>query len=400
MPTNIPFSLDGIDQDLSRVDRDKQSHVSFSLEAIKALQEKPMLESALIQWAVSTWRNPKIAELSIESGDGKVELSGLEQLAVSAPSVTLALLPHGKLKNISRKQSADFREKYLVGQRSWPDLAVSSSAAIYCLDAYPRLLPPKLYISDEPPRLMEWNGFRTLLDAMIDSVSGEHQIKTRMMLMSKSICEILYELFKNTHDHGRQGLNNQELGDSLRGVYMRFFPVQSLEWLDRQSDDQQMARNTLERELAPSIRAHFRGDISGRKSSLSGFLELSVFDTGPGLAAKWIASNPSCKNQYEAVLACFEKGASTTSDTTKGYGLWKVLKTLDELQGCIRVRTNNMHLFRGFAFGVGPTAHMDGGPDIPESKLFDWKRGLTSKVSDYPNVEGTLVSVMLPMEEA
>lgn len=394
MTASIPSSLDEIDLDLSRAGGSKVNPMALSLKDIKALQDKPMMESALIQWAITRWRQAKAGELVIAGG-------GLEHFAATAPGAALALLPHGKINDITRKQSADFREKYLIEQRAWPDLAVTDCSAIYCLDAYPRWFPSRLYIPGEPPELMEPNGFKTLFEAMVESVSSEHRLKTTKMLMSENVGSILYELFKNTHDHARFGLQNERLGDSLRGIYMRFYPVQSLAWLENQTNEQQMSRNILETELSASTRAYFRGDVRGNKSNLSGFLELSVFDSGPGLAAKWMNSHSECESPYEAVLACFKKGATTTSDPTKGYGLYKVLTLLNQLKGVIRVRTNEIHLFRGFSLvgGVGVRSK-DGEPDVPEFKLFDWKKGLTDRVGAYSKVDGALVSVMLPMEEA
>lgn len=393
MTTSIPVTLDEIDIDLSGSSSDLDTPLAISLADINFLKDKPMMESGLIQWVISKWRCANTDGLELSGGE-------LEKFATSAPGAVLALLPHGKISQVSRKQSADFREKYLGNQRTWPDLAVSNSSFLYCLDAFPGSFPPKLYITDEPPRLMEPSGFNTLFEAMVESVSSEHRLKTSLMLMSESVGAILYELFKNTHDHAREGLRKERLGDSVRGIYMRFYPVQGFGWLENQTDEQQLSRNILERELAASVKAYFRGDVRGRRSNLSGFLELSVIDSGPGLAAKWMNVHLDCESPYDAVLACFRKGATTTGDSAKGYGLFKVLTLLNQLKGAIRVRTNEIHLFRGFSLAPGlGVKSKDGEPDTPEFKLFDWKKGLTTdKASAYSKVEGTLVSIILPME--
>ncbi|MEQ1663377.1 MAG: hypothetical protein ABL877_11860 [Thiobacillus sp.] len=396
----IPTTLDEIDEELScsGMGSEQAKPLEISLSDLRSAQEKPMVESALIQWVISKWRNTSSGALSLLDGD-------LEKFAALAPGAALALLPYGKVHYLaqSRKKSADFREKYLSGQKTWPDLAVSNTSLLCCLDAFPGNFPPRLYVQDEPPKLTDPYGFKSLFEAMVASVASEHQLKTSAMLMSESVGSILYELFKNTHDHARESLKKEKLGDSLRGIYMRFYPVQNFDWLDNQTNEQQMSRNILETELATSVKTHFRGDAWGKKSNLSGFLELSVFDSGPGIAAKWMDANPECESSYDAVLACFRKGATTTTNGARGYGLFKVWTLLNQLKGSIRVRTNGVHLFRGFSLagGVGVISK-DGEPDMAEFKLFDWKKGLTpdkaGAYSKYSEVEGTLVSVMLPME--
>lgn len=395
MATFIPSTLDELDMELSSLGNEEAGPLEVSLVDLKLIQEKPMLESALIQWMISKWRHTSNSGLDLVGG-------GFEKFATAAPGAVLALMPHGKVNNISRKQSADFRDKYLTEQRKWPDLAVSNSSLLCCLDAFPGHFPSKLYYPDVPPRLAEPYGFKALFESLVESVSSEHRMRTTLMMMSENVGSILYELFKNTHDHAREGLEKEVLGDSIRGIYMRFYPVQDMYWLENQTNEQQKSRNILESELAASVKTYFRGDVRGRKSNLSGFLELSVFDSGPGLAAKWMNTHPDCESPYDAVLACFKKGATTTGDSTKGFGLYKVLTLLNLLKGSIRIRTNEIHLFRGFSLigGVGVKSK-DGEPDTPDFRFFDWKKGLTTdEAATYSKVEGTLVSVMLPMEGA
>lgn len=130
-------------------------------------------------------------------------------------------------------------------------------------------------------------------------------------------------------------------------------------------------------------------------------LELSIFDSGPGLAATWLKediSKANSQDQYDAVIRCFGKGVSSDSALGRGYGLWKVLQELRGLKGLIRVRTNRVHCVRHFAvLNEAGLQSLSDGSQKPKEDLYDWKRQLTKKASDYPAVEGTLVSILLPL---
>ena len=407
-----PCSLDEIDICLSH-EQGKNTPISFTAQSLNSIRDKPMLESALIQWVSTKWRRSSTDSFHIREFVSEDAVHALERLATSAPGAVLALLPHGKLEGVDRKLSAIFRERLLEKQRAWPDLAVAASASLICLDAYPKLLAPQLYVqsaADENPSLTDWDGYKSLLDSLISAVSGGHQIRNQVLGRAEQICSIFYELFKNTHDHARLSLDNRVLRDSVRGIYARFYPVASFKELTESSEEKERSRNILEHYLATVVNRHFRKPIGqGKSERLSGFLEISVFDSGPGLAAKWSTQEKQLtlnvneltgQEQSAFVSKCFGKGFSTTNDGKRGFGLWKVLQQLEQISGCIRVRTNKVHLFREFGTGLGlRTEQHAGGPTLPEQVLFDWRKGVSTSVSEYADIEGTLISMMLPLED-
>jgi hypothetical protein len=78
--------------------------------------------------------------------------------------------------------------------------------------------------------------------------------------------------------------------------------------------------------------------------------------------------------------------------------LWKVLEELKQLKGMIRIRTNRVHVLRQYAMLEEwfMDQHSDG-YSSPKVVLLDWRRGLTQKLSEYPTIEGTVISVLLPL---
>lgn len=401
---SIPRTLDEIEDSFGH---SSSIPITFTSQNVQGVRDKPMMESALIQWVLTQWRRPFKDSFHIRESENEDVLHALERLTTSTPGAVLALLPHGKLEGVSRKQSATLRERLLNKQQSWPDLVLASSASLVCLDAYPKLLARQLYIQgakDEDPALIDWESYKGLLDSLITTVSGGHQIRNQVLDRAEQICSIFYELFKNTHDHARWSLDNRVLLDSVRGIYARYYPMTSFKELTEQSEAQERSRSILEHYLATAVRRHVREPIGrGKPERLSGFLEISVFDSGPGLAAKWLGQDVSAmtgQEQIKSVLACFGKGFSSTTDGKRGFGLWRVLQQLEQIGGCIRVRTNKVHLFREFGMGLGlHTEQHTGGPTLPQQVLFDWRKGVSTSVSEYADVDGTLISMMLPLED-
>ena len=102
--------------------------------------------------------------------------------------------------------------------------------------------------------------------------------------------------------------------------------------------------------------------------------------------------------QLEAVLQCFGKGRTTTASPGRGFGLWKVLSSLIGLRGFISVRTNSIHAFRQFGYTAATgQEELPGGQRVPKEQLYDWKRGLSTEPSEYPHVQGTVISFLIPM---
>ncbi|OIQ68204.1 histidine kinase-, DNA gyrase B-, and HSP90-like ATPase [mine drainage metagenome] len=315
------------------------------------------------------------------------------------PGVILALLPNGKIQNISRRSTALFREKFFTNQQNWPDLDVSESSSILCLDSYLQGLPRQLYPNGGVDQLADWDGFRKVVDGLIKSVASESDIRGKINDRADRLTTIILELFKNTHDHARYSVDGKIIADSIRGLYARFYPIEKLKPIIAAKKEEFF--NQAERYVHLLMQPHSQIPLKKSQRDLTGFLEISIFDSGPGLAAKWLHNDVSGvgpQEQLAAVMECFGKGRSSLSSGSRGFGLWKVLEELKQLKGMIRVRTNRVHALRQYAIleGLYRDQHPDG-YSSPQVVMLDWRRGYTQKLSEYPAVEGTLISVLLPL---
>ncbi|MEO9806687.1 MAG: hypothetical protein ABJF04_25730 [Reichenbachiella sp.] len=121
-----------------------------------------------------------------------------------------------------------------------------------------------------------------------------------------------------------------------------------------------------------------------------GLVEISIIDTGPGMARRILAKDYSEMNEEEeanGVIQCFQKymtSDSTGTRTVRGRGLSKVVELIGKT-GLIRVRSGRTEIIRNFLttpYGSNDTS-----------------RGLrfTNKLSLNP-FEGTCISILYPFK--
>ena len=356
---------------------------------------------------------PLVAQRVATVGQKGIVLSGGEDESslarwgthFSSAVAALQALPDSMVDPKRRRERRKYQELLLIEQSRWPDLAsVRSTAFILCADHKPPEygLPKQLYSRQTPDSLLSWKSFGPLLDQFISAVSptGAPTWEAAGSMLREALTTIVFETFKNTHDHARSEVTGADVQTSVRGLYCRFYSIHEVESalaalrLPTATPAERYLASFVQREPKPGVRFSPRPAIEG-------FLEISVVDSGPGMAARWIGKRKDLddgRSQLEAVLSCFQKGRTTTGSNGRGFGLWKVLMSLEQLRGFISVRTNAVHAYRqfGFAFDLASTETSDGAR-VPKEQLLDWKRGLSTVPSNYPEVKGTVVSFLIPM---
>ncbi len=342
-----------------------------------------------------------LADSSEQSG---VHLSVWGHNLASAVAVLMPPATSGTEPSAKRARRK-FQEQLLVNQANWPDLAaVRDSAFLLCADHKPPEygLPHQLYRQHKPDGLLPWAEVHELLDKLVKIVSpaaAPTWIDARSALR-EALATIFAETFKNTHDHARENIDGSDLETSVRAIYARYYPMQAVLKdiasipVGDVTQAERYVRSFAPRTVKPGVRVP-------ETPTVSGFLELSVLDSGPGMAAKWLrkpVQDLDPRQQLEAVLQCFGKGRTTTASPGRGFGLWKVLNSLIGLRGFISVRTNSIHAFREFSKAAATgQEELPGGQRVPKEQLYDWKRGLSTAPSEYPHVQGTVISFLLPM---
>lgn len=307
-----------------------------------------------------------------------------------------------------RRAARKHQLRVLEGQQAWPDLAsVANTTSLICADGQVDTeLPPQLY-RGENSELVGWNGFSNLLTQLINVTCAHTISSTKGMpeLRQSALATVLFELFKNTHDHARHELTGAQISSSIRGIYAKYYDADKI--------DKFTTASKKEAQPLPAGHAYCRAAIQppllrGQANTSPGLgalgvLEISIFDSGPGMAARWEGHNVGNKTpteQFANVINCLTKGNSSTSSSSRGFGLWKVLRAVEEVNGFIRFRTNGVNGFRRFdSMAYSHTAQTEtlGQRPTPVESLLDWQKGFSRIPSQYPEIRGTVVSLLVPM---
>ncbi|MFT6403089.1 MAG: hypothetical protein ACJA2D_002414 [Pseudohongiellaceae bacterium] len=163
---------------------------------------------------------------------------------------------------------------------------------------------------------------------------------------SADLGSVVWELLKNTHDHGRSQPNKKSyLMKNFRSVVIQQQNVTD-DYLQQWCGDKPSA-----------AQAAFRESWIGKSATLP-FLDLSVVDFGSGFLS--LAKDKVVSDDPKVVfLKCMDSGWSRLSDRNRGDGLTKVLQAVHKYKGWLRIRTGNILLEKTFVDGTEACIHAD-----------------------------------------
>lgn len=206
------------------------------------------------------------------------------------------------------------------------------------------------------------------LDAILPGSSSSSRIDKAVLI---NISEILRELVTNTHRHARTDVFGSPLNKNFRGV---IFNITSLS-KDRLQDISKSGGIKL---------ASFIGDWLPEEDVLFKALDITVVDSGPGYARRWMKEDKqdlTIDMERESIIKCFTKHNSSDAFDSAGSGLSNVLRDLRELKGWFRLRTGRALVEKSFFNRQG--ANTISSNDIKEMGAF---------------AEGVVFNVVIPMQ--
>jgi len=203
--------------------------------------------------------------------------------------------------------------------------------------------------------------------------------------VEEDIEKILWELLKNTDEHARTDyLNLVTLSPNSRGVAMKII--------------RSNRRNFIEHANHEGLVDYYTSSADEQDSF---FLEISVYDSGPGLVKRFLGKHwgdgIGITNEVNVVKQCLQKGATsveTWKGKNKGFGLNAVLELLTKLHGFLKIRTNRCSLYRDLV--KTPHIEVENATDIP---LFDWATNSDSDFTAMSNVEGAVLTMAFPLPQ-
>ncbi|WP_194726248.1 hypothetical protein [Noviherbaspirillum malthae] len=218
--------------------------------------------------------------------------------------------------------------------------------------------------------LRDESGFRSLTEKMLNAFSPLTASRLDEVGLTL-ISQIIFELFSNTHEHARLSEADKPYTQNMRGVLFREIDyrvtVNSQVLAADVPTQQYFARMALNKAHHKADRAInearvdkiMKGIQEPKRSVSRGatrFLEITVYDSGPGLARNWarrklkrdIAEVPIAEEDA-LVRQCFGMHMTTKSGKGRGGGLTGTVSYLSSLDAFMVLRTGRLLLYQDFS---------------------------------------------------
>tara|TARA_R110002124_G_scaffold257727_1_gene423432 strand:+ start:11529 stop:12686 length:1158 start_codon:yes stop_codon:yes gene_type:complete len=234
------------------------------------------------------------------------------------------------------------------------------------------------YFDHSSPRVQPHSWFSHLIAQSSDLMTAKQDRATLLKAGLPELGSVLRELIDNADQHAVTDVAGNKYKKALRGTSIK---------LNRISRKDALDYSDREPELARFILKHFL------KSETLDFLEISVIDSGPGLARRWLTAKEGrpvdslekldFADELRATLDCFRSHTSSKPDAAaSGMGLYLALQALNKLKAYVRVRTGRLSLNQAFQ---GRSGMMEFEPSA---------RGAKERLA---TTEGTVFTICIPV---
>lgn len=179
------------------------------------------------------------------------------------------------------------------------------------------------------------------------------------------------ELIRNTQEHATKDCYGRPYIEHAEGFI--------ISWTQLEGDSYEQ-----DFQGHPRLREFWKRETGAVRAEPLRSLQVSFFDTGPGIAGRATSrelSDLTPAAEREALLRSLKKNASTKRETGAGNGYPEVLERLRQVGGLMSIRTGRLRLFQAFS----PNEQRD---------LFafdNWAEELLAPAT------GTVVSIILPI---
>lgn len=216
------------------------------------------------------------------------------------------------------------------------------------------------------------------------SINFKNKITNSNTDIIEDIQIIIWELMRNTDEHAiKDYLNQINLSPNTRGLYFKI-------------------QRSSKRNFIKGANAH-KGLSDYYENALNDgdnlLLEISVFDSGPGLVkrflgAKW-EDKLEIREDINIIKRCLIKGqtsVNTSKGRSKGFGLDEVLKLLSKKGGFLKIRTGRASLYRDLI----KSPYLET-LDYSKVVLSDWTNSSANSYVNMNGVEGTMLTMVYPI---
>ncbi|MDP3166774.1 MAG: hypothetical protein Q8N06_15155 [Hydrogenophaga sp.] len=249
----------------------------------------------------------------------------------------------------------------------YQDTLRGQSAALCCFEGAKLEFLNSLYAaprrgSPETTTIRSASEFASILPRMLDAcATGASTALTTQQTLA--LAQLVHQLFKNADVHTSSDADGRLYDSGVRGIQVREVRIaDEAVFAAFVSEDRALHAYLTKLGNRHLIREQGARGMETRLDAWqsSRFIEITVFDTGPGLALRWLARRKGItryaevdrEQELEAVKACFQLHATTHSAAMKGDGLPIALGAMKDLQAFMFLRTGRLALFQDFSSGL------------------------------------------------
>ncbi|PUA19731.1 hypothetical protein [Glaciimonas sp. PCH181] len=264
---------------------------------------------------------------------------------------------------------------------------------LICADSRGHGRPKSLY-SKKASGLIARDDFESLVDRLLASQTAPNVSASQALFFSQAIATIVAELFENTDNHGRLGLNQVPFEtNGIRGLIFRRVKIEQVESLTTANGDPTIGQAQVKKRLKSEVQA----------------LEISVFDSGVGFFSAYtrraFSPETTLDDEWDVLHKCLERHYDGTDSATqashRGMGLYEVLRALQSVHGVLEVRSGRAYGFRTFVKGEFKFQLEPAGsalrPGMPKPVLLDVTRRFVTVPSPHELLVGASVRVVIPL---
>ena len=341
-----------------------------------------MYDAARLQMLVTWARHAKDSYLHFHKENDVAKV--LKELCSYSPGIAAIRLSKGikvgdtvvsrrnALVPAARKMRATDDESFteIIKGRSIDMISVSGSLV--------QFLRPLFYARSEDA-VKDKFGMQKLMQKLVDEMTRTKQDKEQISDSLIKACGIFTsELFQNTQQHAVSDHQGIPYTAHVEGLFVSWVQIdERIYAADFNGHDRLKA--FWNRELTTTGNKMF-------KTSLR-CLQISFFDSGPGLASR-ATGQPTIDiglaDERLALVECLKKNVTTKGEVGAGQGLPNVLSELRNVGGMMRIRSGRHSIFNAFR------------PDDDTIDLFDFQDWGSTKLDC---VEGAVISILIPLRK-
>jgi len=234
------------------------------------------------------------------------------------------------------------------------------------------------YYGEREPQIQSHASFSSLLEMSSALMYPKHDKNTLHRGGLPALGSVLAELIANADQHSVTDVHGVKYKKGLRGSSVKASRIKRHD-VHLQSDKEPQFALFVMRNMLKS-------------DDYLDFLEISVIDSGPGLARRRLSAREGAPvedlrelplaEELKATLDCFKQHVTTKDSVTSGMGLHNAVQALNKLRAYVRLRTGRLCLYQTF----------QGHDHVVEFNPKNW-----SGDRELATAEGTVFTICIPV---